>query len=268
MLRLLAQQGLQYFFGFFLFVQNDVQLGQIEVRLIKVGRDLDARLELLLRFRIVRLAHEENAQIIQRFGIIRAQRDGLAEIIGRAIKLVLAGVEHADTVIRLRIIGRGVESLLEELLCVGQISFSTQQIPEVQERGDIGWPELDGALKILDGFVFLALLRGNHAEIVPGFSIVGAQLNRLFEITARVWQRVSPKVERPQVVVGDWVVGLCENHLLELCRGLFEITALEHRYAIGEIVALELVLKESAFHGQRFLEESSGSIGNLTARRP
>ena len=116
MLRLLAQQGLQYFFGFFLFVQNNVQFGQIEVRLIKVGRDLDARLELLLRFRIVRLAHEENAQIIQRFGIIRAQRDGLAEIIGRAIKLVLAGVEHADTVeFASGSLGKVAESLLEEL---------------------------------------------------------------------------------------------------------------------------------------------------------
>ena len=63
---------LQYFSGFFLVVQNDIELGEIEIGLVEAGSDLDARLELLLCLGVVRLADEENAQIIECLGIIRA----------------------------------------------------------------------------------------------------------------------------------------------------------------------------------------------------
>ena len=142
------------------------------------------------------------------------------------------------------------------------ISFSAKQIAEIQECGDIGRPELNRAFKVFDGLVFLTLLRGHHAKIVPGFSIVGAQIHRLFEIATRLCKRVSSQVECPQVVVGDGVVGFRENNLFEFFRGLFEIAALKHRYAIGEIVALEFVLKQQAFHGKSFQEKSGRSIGN------
>ncbi len=70
------------------------------------------------------------------------------------------------------------------------------------------------------------------------------------------------QVQGPQVVVGDGIVGFRENNLFEFFRGLFEIAALKHRYAVGEIVAPEFVLKQQALHGKSFQEKGGRSIGN------
>ena len=61
--------------------------------------------------------------------------------------------------------------------------------------------------------------------------------------------------------MSNGIVGLVRDCQFERGGSFFEIAALEHRYAISNIVALEeLFLVQRAFHRQCFLQKSSGRI--------
>src|SRR5438067_9092596 len=90
-----------------------------------------------------------------------------------------------------------------------------------------------------NGVVSLTLLRGQHAKIVPGFRIVWAQLDGLFEVLPRFWQGILAEVDSAKIVVGLWILRLGINDLLEGSGGLVEIAVLKHGNAVSEIIALD-----------------------------
>src|SRR6266576_5261152 len=79
-LRLDAKQILQNCFCFFLIIPQRVESSKIEIGLIETRHNPDASLELLLCLHVILLPYEENAEIVQGFGIIRQQFDCLLQI--------------------------------------------------------------------------------------------------------------------------------------------------------------------------------------------
>ena len=103
-----------------------------------------------------------------------------------------------------------------------------------------------------NGVISLTLLRGQHAKIVPGFRIVWAQLDGLFEVLPRFWQGILAEVKSAKIVVGLWILRLGINDLLEGSGGLVKIAVLKHGNAVSEIIALEDVLVEGSGEGKGF----------------
>src|SRR5437588_2676875 len=103
-----------------------------------------------------------------------------------------------------------------------------------------------------NGVVSLTLLRGQHAKIVPGFRIVWAQLDGLFEVLPRFWQGILAEFESAKIVVCLWILRLVIDDLLEGGGGLVEIAMLKHGDPVSEIIALEDVLVEGSGEGKGF----------------
>src|ERR1700730_13757981 len=120
---------------------------------------------------------------------------------------------------------------------------------------------MERVLEITDRVVGLALLRGDHAEIVPGFRIIGAQLDGLLEILAAFGEGVFAEVERTEVVVRLRLIRFRCDDLLEGCDGLIKIAALEERDSVGEIVALKGVFfVERSCEGKRLARSFRGRL--------
>src|SRR5437868_3996707 len=88
-LRLNAQKILQNSFCLLLIVLQRVESSKIQIRLIEARHEADARLELLPRLLVILLTHEKNAEVVQRFGIIRAQLDRSLQISRCVLHLIL-----------------------------------------------------------------------------------------------------------------------------------------------------------------------------------
>src|SRR6476620_8005680 len=116
MLRLLLQQRLQYFSCFWLVAQQYVKASEVEIPLIEIRRDSDARLESLLRLRVTTLPHEKHAEIVERIGILGAQVDGTLQMLRRTIHLIFPRRQHAHTVIDLRIVRLQLKRTPQHLL--------------------------------------------------------------------------------------------------------------------------------------------------------
>ena len=76
-LGLQMEQLLQHLSACSLSFRSDVQTGKIQIGLVEVRGNTDAGLELLLRLRIILPPDKENAEVIQRFRIIRTQLNRL-----------------------------------------------------------------------------------------------------------------------------------------------------------------------------------------------
>src|SRR5215472_7984566 len=85
-------------------VLEDVEAGEIEIGLIKSGRHADSGLELLFGPREFLLVDKDNAEIVQRFGVVRPQGESLLQVPGCEFRLVLLCVEHSKAVIDLGIV--------------------------------------------------------------------------------------------------------------------------------------------------------------------
>ena len=115
MLRLLLQEGLQHLSRFFFFFQDYVQAREIEISLVKVRCDANAGREFFFGFGVALFAHEEDAEIIERVGIIGAQAYRTLKIFGRDLELFLPCIEHAEVVVDFGIFRFELERALEEL---------------------------------------------------------------------------------------------------------------------------------------------------------
>ncbi len=56
---------------------------------------------------------------------------------------------------------------------LGKVSLPPVKVSQVQHGYGVGGPLLQRLLEIADGFIALIVMRGDHAEIVPGFGILG-----------------------------------------------------------------------------------------------
>src|SRR6266702_6782215 len=108
----------------------------------------------------------------------------------------------------------------------------------------------------------MALLRRDHSEIVPSLRIVWLELDRLLEILSCLLKVILAQIESAQIVVGICAPRLGGDYLLKGLGGLVEIAMLEHRYAVGEVVAQECVLHKHSAERQRFQHAVSCCNGN------
>ena len=108
------------------------------------------------------------------------------------------------------------------------------------------------------------LLSRHHAEIVPGFGIVGTQFDGLFEIPARLVEIVSSQVECAEVVIGIGIVGLRRQITWRKVSAAWsQISVLVHCHAKGKVVALEDPAPGSSLERERFVQAIGCSVRNV-----
>ncbi len=88
--------------------------------------------------------------------------------------MLLPCIEHAEVVVDFGIFRLKLKSMLEQRFRFDKISLATIDVTKVQQRDCIVRAFAQRFLEIADGVFSLALLRGDHAEVIPGFGIIRA----------------------------------------------------------------------------------------------
>src|ERR1700756_1694456 len=135
-------------------------------------------------------------------------------------------------------------------------------IPQIEESDRKAWPESQRLLKILDRLVCFTLLGCNHPKIVPCLRIVRSKFERPLKILARLLWLIFSQVEGAKIVIGVSVVWFRRDHFSKGLGRLLQVAVLNHRDAVGEVVALKCVLREQSPEGKRPLHSIAGRRWN------